>query len=112
MSKHDDRSRLTHMLDHADEAVQMSAGRKRGDLDSDRQLNLSLVRLVEIIGEAATRVSAAMLAQTPSIPWVAIRAMRNRLIHGYDEVDFDVLWDVIQHDLPHLIAELRKAIAP
>ncbi len=58
MSRHESDIRLRHMLDHAKEAVAMAAGRTRSELDSDRQLNLSLVRLLEIVGEAAGRVSA------------------------------------------------------
>ena len=47
----------------------------------------------------------------PSIPWPQIVGLRNRLIHGYDAVDFDILWDVLQFDLPALIAELRAIFA-
>jgi uncharacterized protein with HEPN domain len=109
MSRRDDRAALAHMLSHAAEAVEMSSGHTREDLDRDRKLNLSLVRLLEIIGEAANRISPETRQRYPSVPWPAIVGMRNRLIHGYDEVDFDILWDVIQQDLPPLIAELRSA---
>jgi len=88
----------------------MAAGRRREDLDSDRQLNLSLVRLLEIVGEAAGRVSSETRGRLAAIPWPDIVGLRNRLIHGYDKVDFDILWDVIQIDLPPLIAELKKAL--
>jgi uncharacterized protein with HEPN domain len=57
MTRHDDAARVRHMLDHAAEAVEMIHGRSRDDLESDRQLNLALVRLVEIVGEAAAHVS-------------------------------------------------------
>jgi uncharacterized protein with HEPN domain len=77
------------MLSHAVEAVEMARDRTRQDLDRDRQLNLSLVRLLEVIGEAAGRVSSDTQQLNEAIPWIAIRSMRNRLIHGYDEVDFD-----------------------
>ena len=87
-------------------------GKKRSDLDSNRMLELSLVRLVEIIGEAATRVGAESREKYPSIPWLQIIGMRNRLIHGYDAVDLDVLWDTIIDDLPPLIAELEKILLP
>jgi uncharacterized protein with HEPN domain len=110
MSRHDDQARLTHMLKHAIEAMEMARGRARADLDRNRQLNLSRVRLLEIIGEAATRVSAATQQEHHSIPWSAISSMRNRLIHGYDEVDFDILWDVVQQDLPELIPKLRAIL--
>ena len=112
MSLRDDRARLEHMLEHAEEAVAMAAGRSREDLDTDRQLNLSLVRLLEIVGEAAARVSEERRSASPAIPWPDIVGLRNRLVHGYDEVDFDILWDIIEIDLPPLVDQLRKIIGP
>lgn len=110
MSRHEADVRLRHMLDHAREAVAMASGRTRGDLDTDRQLNLALVRLLEIIGEAAGRVPAEERALHPNIPWPEIVGLRNRLIHGYDSVDFDILWEIVSDDLPPLIAALEKAL--
>jgi uncharacterized protein with HEPN domain len=96
------------MLDAAREAVQMAQGKARADLDADRALNLSLVRLLEIVGEAASRVPVSERAQYSGIPWMQIVGLRNRLIHGYDNVDFDILWEIVSQDLPLLIAELEK----
>jgi uncharacterized protein with HEPN domain len=110
MSRREGDMRLRHMLDHAREAVAMTSGRTRGELDTDRQLNLSLVRLLEIVGEAAGRVSAEERGRHPDIPWPEIVGLRNRLIHGYDSVDFDILWQIVSDDLPALIAVLEKAI--
>lgn len=73
-------------------------------------LNLSLTRLLEIVGEAASRVSIAKRKDYASIPWPAIVSLRNRIIHGYDSVNFDVLWDIIQDDLPPLIAALESIL--
>jgi len=92
MSRRDDRVRLRHMLEHAREACDMAAGRSRDDLDADRQLSLSLARLMEIVGEAAARVGEQTSSELPEVPWPQIVALRNRLIHGYDEVDHDILW--------------------
>jgi uncharacterized protein with HEPN domain len=99
------------MLDHAREAIQMAHGRRREDLDSDRQLNLALVRLLEIIGEAASRVPMPDRGRYPAIPWRDVVDLRNRLIHAYDQVNFDILWAIVQHDLPPLVAELEKMLA-
>jgi uncharacterized protein with HEPN domain len=98
------------MLDHASEAIEMAGGRRREDLDKDRMLNLSLVRLVEIVGEAATHVSQTNRSRFSNIPWPQIVGLRNRLIHGYDQVDFEVLWKIIQEDLPPLVVELRRIL--
>lgn len=110
MTRHDDGTRLRHMLDHAREAVAMIRDHKREDLETDRKLNLALVRLVEIIGEAAARVSLRGQELAPDIPWQDIIGMRNRIVHGYDEVDFDILWDVVELHLPPLIVELERVI--
>jgi uncharacterized protein with HEPN domain len=100
------------MLDHAIEAVEMARGRTRADINTDRQLNLSLARLLEIVGEAAARVSEQTRERFADIPWPEIVSLRNRLIHGYDEVDFDILWEIIHSDLPRLITRLEKILDP
>lgn len=110
MSRRDDEVRLLHMLDHALEAVEMCRGRTRQDLDSDRMLNLAMVRLIEVVGEAANRVSKSKQELHPEIAWREIISMRNRIIHGYDTVDFEILWAVIQDDLPTLVEQLRNAL--
>lgn len=84
MSRHDDTVRLRHMLDHAREAVEMASGRNRGELDKDRMLNLALVRLIEIIGEAASRVSEHGRVAWQEISWAEIIGTRHRIVHGYD----------------------------
>jgi len=98
------------MLEHAREAVQFVQGRTRADLDQDRKLNLALVRLIEIVGEAASRVSDECRREHSKIDWQRVIAMRHRLAHGYDEIDFDILWDTIQIDLPPLIERLEQAL--
>ena len=84
--------------------------KQRSDLDTDRVLRLALVRLLEIVGEAAGRVSNDLQAQHPQIAWRLIISLRNRLIHGYDAVDMDILWQILQQDVPTLITELKKLI--
>ena len=110
MTRHDDMVRLRHMLDHSQEALSMISGKQRQDLKQDRMLELALVRLIEIIGEAAARVSPEGKTKYPSIPWPQIIGMRNRLVHGYDQVDLTVLWDTIAFDIPPLISELETIV--
>ena len=99
------------MLDHAREAMALVQGKTRADLDSDRLLNLALVRLLEIIGEAANRIPEEEQAHHAEIPWPQIVSLRNRLIHGYDSVDFDILWQIVTEDLPPLIASLETIVS-
>ncbi|WP_242333289.1 DUF86 domain-containing protein [Anaeromyxobacter sp. SG66] len=106
----DDVIRLRHMLDAAREAMSFAAGRSRGDLERDRMLVLAIVKDVEIIGEAAARVSPAMQASHPEIPWAQIIATRNRLIHAYFDVDLQVVWDTVTDDLPQLVRLLEPFV--
>jgi uncharacterized protein with HEPN domain len=112
MQKHDDSVRLRHMLDYSQEAILLAKDATREDLDRNRTLQLSLVHLVEIVGEAASRVSPALRQQHPQVPWVQITNMRNRLIHGYDFVDYDILWQTVTEDLPALVCELERIVPP
>jgi uncharacterized protein with HEPN domain len=98
------------MIDHSQKAITLSRGRKRSDLDEDLTFNLALTRLIEIVGEAANRVPEEFREDHSEIPWIEIIGMRNRLIHGYDEVDFDFLWNVVRNDLPRLIKQLNKIL--
>lgn len=98
------------MLDHAVEARELMRGHSRDDLDSDRVRMLALVRLLEVVGEAASRVSPGFRDAHPAIPWLQIIGLRNRLIHGYDSVDLDVLWQIIVADLPPLITDLQSLL--
>jgi uncharacterized protein with HEPN domain len=81
--------------------------KRRSDLDTDRMLVLSLVKELEIIGEAAGKVSAAIRAQYGTIPWQDISGMRNRLIHAYFDIDLDVVWTTVTKDLPPLKTNLE-----
>jgi uncharacterized protein with HEPN domain len=110
MSKHDDEVSLRHMLEHAREAAAMIVGKDRSDLDASRMLSLALVRLIEIIGEAANRVSKTRQKQLSQIPWPLIVGMRNRLIHGYVVVDLDIVWQTVTEELPSLITILEGIV--
>ena len=108
MSEHDDRVSLTDMLSHAREAADLLGDASRQKLERDRVLQLALTRLVEIVGEAANRVSQEAQQNYPQMPWPQIIGMRNRLVHGYDVIDYDLLWDTVTNDLPPLIEALRQ----
>lgn len=110
MPRHDDRTALAHMLEYAQTARRLAIGRTRADLDADEMLRLAMTRAVEVIGEAAVRVSEAGRQAHSNIPWSQITAARNRLVHGYDMVDLGILWDIVALDLPPLEAELKRIL--
>lgn len=110
MSRRDDTTSLRDMLDHAREAVALLGSMGREELAANRVVQLALTRLVEIIGEAANRVSDDGQRKYAEIPWAQIVGMRNRLVHGYDVIDYDLLWDTVTTDLPPLIATLERIL--
>ncbi|OGH55577.1 MAG: hypothetical protein A3G34_00685 [Candidatus Lindowbacteria bacterium RIFCSPLOWO2_12_FULL_62_27] len=99
------------MLDAAKEAREFVSGRSRPDLDSSRMLALSLVKCIEIVGEAATKVSDETRNRQPHVPWLDIVGMRNRLIHAYFDINLDILWSTITQDMPPLITALENLLS-
>ena len=99
------------MLDAAKEALSFAKNKSRNDLYTDRMLALSIVKSIEIIGEAASTVSKEFREKRKEIPWASIIGMRNRLIHVYFDIDLDRVWDTITDDLPPLITALEKALS-
>ncbi len=98
---------LRHMLDYAQKVVQFTSGRCRADLDTDEVRALAIVHLIEIMGEAASAISEELQRRYPQIPWDLISGTRNRLAHGYIDIDLDIIWTIVTKDLPPLIKELK-----
>jgi uncharacterized protein with HEPN domain len=98
------------MLDAVLEVIEFTHNKKRSDLDSDRKLKHALVRLLEIIEEAAAGMSSGIRQECPNIPWKEMIGMRNRLIHGYFDVDLDIVWQTVSKDIPPLKPLLEKEI--
>lgn len=110
MSNPEDFTKLCHMLDASRKVIKFSQGKNRTALDSDEMLSLALTRLLEIVGEAAKGVSLELHQRYTEIPWKQIAGTRDRLIHGYYDVDLDVVWSIITVDIPLLIIELERII--
>ena len=105
-----DRIRLQHMLDAAQKTLQFTQNCSREDLDRDEMLALAVVRLIEILGEAAKNISQQTRDLTPSIPWRQISGTRDRLSHAYFDVNLDIIWEIISSDLPQLIPQLEQLL--
>lgn len=107
----EDRFRLQHMLEAAEAAVDFIAGRQRRDLDHDRALVFAVTRAIEVMGEAASKVTVATRSTNSTIPWKSIIAMRNRLIHAYFDIDREILWRTVYDELPKLISNIGDALS-
>ena len=106
MTRRDPAVSLAQMRDAATRAIAIVSIRDRQDLIDDDLLDLALVRLLEIPGEAANRVPRDDQIRLTAIPWSEIIGLRNRLIHGYDQIDLDVVWQIVTVDLPVLVLTL------
>lgn len=98
------------MIDAAEHALTFIKGRDPSDVNSDTMLRMALTYAVEIVGEAASKVSESGRAVLPSIPWPQIIGMRNRLVHAYFDINSRILWDTVQLALPPLLEQLRAAL--
>lgn len=100
-----------HMLDMARKAVDKVRALPRHQYDEDENLRLALAHLVQLIGEAARRVSSDLRLAHPEVPWADIVGMRSKIVHDYMNVDEDVVWEVVTADLPPLVAALERILS-
>lgn len=103
---------LLDMLQSAQIVMNYLKGRSQGELATDLQFQDAMIRRLLIIGEASKRVSETTRQALTTIPWIAINGMRNRLVHEYDEIDLEIVWDTAVNNLPILILELKKVVPP
>jgi len=105
-----DRNRLLHMVEAARQGVVFVEGRERAELDTDTQLRFALLRALEIVGEAASRITPETRTAYPEIPWQRIVGARNRLVHAYFDVDLDIVWATATKALPPLVEMLERML--
>ena len=110
MTRHEDWTRLQRMLDAAREAVGLAEGRTADEIQRDRLRQLSIERLLEIIGEAAAQAPIDLRKANPDIPWTRIVGMRNEIIHGYSSIDIEIVVKTVNENLPALITQLEDAL--
>ena len=112
MRRPDDASLLVDILISARDARAMASDATLDDLLDDLKLQLALVKLIEIIGEAASRLSSDTRQAIPDVPWDKMIGMRHRLVHDYGRIDYEVIWRVVQDDIPRLLAALESHVPP
>ena len=106
----DDWIYVSHMLDMSRKEVDTVTGKTRDGYNDDEILRMALTHFIQVIGEAARKVSAEFQAAHPQIPWREIVGTRHRIVHGYLNIDEDLVWEIVTHDLPALIRGLEKII--
>ncbi len=102
----DDRVRLRHIADALKAAMRFAEGRSREDLDKDQMLAFALLHAIQIVGEAASKITAEFREQHPQIPWVLITGMRHRLVHAYFDINHDILWTTATESVPKLLGQV------
>ena len=107
-----DSAHLWDMLQAANEVTEMIAGRDLDDFLGDRILRRAIERCIELVGEAARRVSDQGRAATPTIPWREIIGQRNILAHEYGQVDHELLYKTAVEDIPRLVETLNDLLPP
>jgi len=106
----EDRIRITHMRDACESIGRFIEDKTSVDLADDQMLQFALVRAIEIIGEAAGRVSEDVQKAAPEIPWREAVGIRNRLVHAYFNVDLVILWQTAAESVPELQVQLDNLL--
>ncbi|MGA2401847.1 MAG: DUF86 domain-containing protein [Syntrophobacteraceae bacterium] len=107
---HDPRAAILDMIQAIERAQRLTIGLTESTFQKSEQSQWAVFSQIVILGEAASRVDKAFQQTHPEIPWSAAMAMRHRLVHGYDSVDWDRVWKTLQNDLPPLLKELNALI--
>ena len=110
MSVHDPRATLRQIQDAASRLQLICAGKTLEQLLADWQATAALERFIEIVGEGVKRLPPDLRSRHPSVPWKEIAGTRDHLSHGYDDVDYQVLWDAVQKDVPGLLVTVEQML--
>lgn len=105
----DDFVYLDHIREAGERAISYLRHRNRRAFDTEPLLQDAVVHRLQVVGEAASKVSLPFRQIHPEIPWAAIISMRHRIVHDYLNVDLDIVWDTVHRDLPEILSLLRQA---
>lgn len=98
------------IVDAMEKAEILLKGVTYDQFESDFRINFAVVRALEIVGEATKRLPMTLRDQYPNIPWKQMAGMRDRIIHGYDTVDLEIVWDVVKQDIPKIKPQIQQVL--
>ena len=110
MSSHDPRVTLRQLQNAARRLQEICAGRTLEGLLADWMATVAAERFFEIVGEAVKRLPMDLRERYPAVPWKEIAGTRDRLSHGYDDINYEVLWDAVQNDVPLLLRTTERML--
>lgn len=106
---------LAHLLDMltmANDAISFASGMDKEAFSKDRKTQYAVIRCLEVIGEAAKRIPDDFRNAHPDVPWKQLSGMRDILIHSYDKVNVDIVWETVEKDLPEMLNKISPIIKP
>ncbi len=103
----EDKVRILHMIESAEKAQEFLADKTYDDLQKNEQLAFAVVRVLEIIGEAAAQTTQELHDAYPNIEWRNIISMRNKLVHAYFDINYKIVWSTVKEDIPRLLQHLK-----
>jgi uncharacterized protein with HEPN domain len=111
MSKRDPKVTLLQIIEHTGRIQELCSAYSLPDLLKDWKLTAAFEREMQVLGEAVKRLPLDLTARYSQIPWKQIAGTRDRISHGYDETDYNILWDAAKNDVPPLVATVRQMLA-
>lgn len=111
MSKHDPKVTLRQLAEYARHAQELCGQNTLPEIRADWQKRAAFERVMEVLGEAVKRLPFELCQQYPAVEWRLVAGMRDRVSHGYDGIDYQMLWDTVEQDLPTLLATVGKMLA-
>ena len=102
---------IEDILDAMNKAEILLEGVTFEQFEADFRTNFAVVRALEIVGEATKRLPDSLRQQYPDIPWRGMAGMRGRIIHAYDTVDLEIVWDVVKKDIPEIKPRIQKILS-
>ena len=106
----DDFIYIEHMLLYGERIIEKLHGRTKSEFEHDQDLKDLIVYRLQVIGEAASHISRQFQDSHSNIEWSNIIGMRHRLVHGYLDIDYGIVWDIVVNDIPRLVSDLKKII--